>query len=134
MVLPIRHSLQGHPGSGNMYMQMINKVLLEKLEFKSTTHDRCIYKKHIDGKLVFILRQVDDILIACDNEDLAKDITNKIGRLISFKEELDEKEHLAPGVRRVWEGKGRERDQKDTSRRKMRKAVCRELPEETHGK
>ena len=91
-VLPVKHSLQGHPKSGKMYMKMINKILLQNLGFVSTTHDRCIYKKKINGKLVLVLRQVDDILIACKEEKFARDLTNQIGTLISFKEELEDQD------------------------------------------
>jgi hypothetical protein len=46
-VLPIQHSLQGHPESGKMWMRMIDRILNEDLGFTITTHDRCIYTKQI---------------------------------------------------------------------------------------
>ena len=53
-VLPVQHSLQGHPESGKMWMRLIDKVLIKELGFASTVHDRCIYRKVINGKLVII--------------------------------------------------------------------------------
>jgi hypothetical protein len=61
-VLPIQHSLQGHPASGKMWMRMIDRILIEDIGFTTTTHDRCIYTKQIDGKTILVLRQVDDFI------------------------------------------------------------------------
>ena len=88
-VLPIRHSLQGHPESGKMWMRMIDQVLIKEMGFKSTTHDRCIYHNVIDGELVLLMRQVDDFMIACTKESLAKNLTNIIGTKIRFETEKD---------------------------------------------
>ena len=57
------------------------------MEFTSTVHDRCIYRKVINGKLVLLLRQVDDFMMACSNEATARKLTDTIGRKIWFKEE-----------------------------------------------
>jgi hypothetical protein len=54
-VLPIQHSLQGHPESGKMWMRMIDRILIEELGFtNTTTHDRCIYTKQVDGKTILM--------------------------------------------------------------------------------
>ena len=89
MVLPIQNCLQGHPSSGHLYMKLIDKILGE-LGFTSTVHDRCIYRAEIDGKLVLAMRQVDDFLLACEDEQLAKTITTQIGVKIRFKSEEEE--------------------------------------------
>ena len=41
-VMEVLHSLQGHPLSGKQWMKLIDDILLNKLGFKTTTHDRCI--------------------------------------------------------------------------------------------
>ena len=43
--------------------------------------------------MILVLRQVDDFLIGCDNEDIARKLTDKIGKKIQFKPE-EEKETL----------------------------------------
>ena len=88
-VLPVLHCLQGHPESGHIHMRFINKILIEKMGFSTTTHDRCICRKMTNGNLVLILRQVDDILVGCKEESLAKEITSKIGSLVAFQTERD---------------------------------------------
>ena len=62
--MPVLHSLQGHPESGKMWMELIDQVLLKQMNFTTTAHDRCIYRTVIKEKLVLLLQQVDDFLIA----------------------------------------------------------------------
>lgn len=93
LVLPTRHSLQGHPESGKMCMILINKILKDELAFSSAVHGRCIYKKIIRGQLVLILRQVDDALMPCKDESMAREITGRIGKLIAFDAEIAEKDY-----------------------------------------
>lgn len=88
--MPVQHSLQGHPESGKMWMRLIDKVLINGLEFTSTVHDRCIYRKIINGKLVLLLRQVDDFTIACKDENIARKLTEIIGKKIWFKTEEEQ--------------------------------------------
>ena len=38
-VLPVLHSLQGHPESGKMWMQLIDRILIKELSFATTTKD-----------------------------------------------------------------------------------------------
>ena len=40
MVLPVNHTLQGHPESGKMWINMIDNILINQLGFRTTTHDR----------------------------------------------------------------------------------------------
>lgn len=43
MVLPVYHAIQGHPDSGKQWMYMIDKILIKKIGFQTTNHNRCIY-------------------------------------------------------------------------------------------
>ena len=54
-VLPVNHTLQGHPESSKTWMHFIDNILIKEMEFKTTTHDRCISKKVIDDEAVYIL-------------------------------------------------------------------------------
>ena len=58
--------------------------------FASSVHDRCIYRNIINGELVLLLQQVDDFMIACENENLARKLTEIIGRKIWFKTEEEQ--------------------------------------------
>ena len=42
--------------------------------YHHTTHDKTIYRTTYKGELIFMLRQVDDFAMTCDNEDTAKEI------------------------------------------------------------
>ena len=55
-VLPVHHSLQGRPESGKMWMRLIDRILIKEMDFTSTTHDRCIYKRdNIFNETVLII-------------------------------------------------------------------------------
>ena len=55
-VLPIIHSLQGHPTSGRNWMHLIDKILIEKMGFRTTTHDGCVYIRGKGKDLTMVLR------------------------------------------------------------------------------
>ena len=81
LVLPVLHALQGHPESGRLWEEHINKILADPyLNFKSTTHDKCIYQTTFEGHTVLLLRQVDDFLISCKHKSTAKKIFDYIGK------------------------------------------------------
>ena len=84
-VLPVLHSLQGHPESGKMGMKLIDRILIKDLGFATTTKDRCIYIKKIDGRIILLLRQVDDFCVRCTDKQDAKNIYNLIGTKIQFQ-------------------------------------------------
>ena len=58
-----------------------------QLGFKHTTHDRTIYQAIFKGHKVLLLRQVDDLMIQTDNEDIAKEIFKIIGLKLQLKDE-----------------------------------------------
>lgn len=57
--------------------------------FHSTTHDQCVYHKQIDDESFLMMRQVDDFMIACTDESMAKNTTDIIGTKIGFETEKD---------------------------------------------
>ena len=64
-VLPVNHALlQGHPEAPRLWEKFVNYVLVEKLGFTATTHERCLYFKRVNDELILFLRQVDDFAIA----------------------------------------------------------------------
>ena len=57
MVLPVLKAIQGHVESGRIYEEYINEILFSpELNFKSTTHDRCIYHTVWKGEQVLLLQ------------------------------------------------------------------------------
>jgi hypothetical protein len=64
-VIPLNKALQGHPEAGALWERMIVGILEgEELGFKSTTHERNLYRGQLDGELVLVCHQVDDFAIA----------------------------------------------------------------------
>ena len=89
-VLLIQHCLQGNLVLGKLWMQFIDNILINKLGFTTTTHDRCIYKNVIDGNPVFLLRQVDGFCLGTAGaEQSAKDLFNRIGLEMRFDSEKE---------------------------------------------
>jgi hypothetical protein len=77
-VLPVNHALQGHPEAPRLWEKHI-VAILDKMGFKSTTHERCVYQKTVDGEKVLFLRQVDDFAVACRQKEISKEIIRNIG-------------------------------------------------------
>jgi hypothetical protein len=87
-VLPVLHALQGHPESGRLWEEHINKILKSpELNFQHTIHDRSIYSCTFEGEKVLLLRMVDDFALSCSHEALAKKIYDIIGTKLQFATE-----------------------------------------------
>eukprot|EP00980_Cylindrotheca_fusiformis_P008178 scaffold1732_cov76-Cylindrotheca_fusiformis.AAC.1 len=87
-VLPVQHALQGHPESGRLWEQHISAILkMPEFNFRSTTHDKAIYRGDINGTAIFLLRQVDDFALAAPDESIAKDIYKRIGERLQLPSE-----------------------------------------------
>ena len=87
-VLPVLHALQGHPESGRLWEQHISKILESpEFKFKSTTHDKAIYRGEFNGVPILLLRQVDDFALATPSEDIAKAIYARIGKALQLPKE-----------------------------------------------
>jgi Reverse transcriptase (RNA-dependent DNA polymerase) len=78
LVLPVQHALQGHPESGSLWEQMINRILLGNLGLSNTVHERNLYVGTVDGSRVLICRQVDDLSIATQRESVYHSIVDQI--------------------------------------------------------
>ena len=59
-VIPLFEALQGHPEAGVLWERPITDVLINKMKFKNTTHEKKLCIGTIDGEEVLACRQVDD--------------------------------------------------------------------------
>ena len=59
-VIPLFKALQGHPEAGVLWERLITDILLNKMGFRCTTHERNLYIGMIDGHEIIACRQVDD--------------------------------------------------------------------------
>ena len=66
----VLQAIQGHPESPRLWNIHIDSILL-KIGFTPTTHEPCIYIKFTPTETIYLLRQVDDFAIACDDKKTA---------------------------------------------------------------
>ena len=59
-VIPLYKALQGHPEAGALWERMITDIIINKMGFRTTTHERNIYEGTLDGHEILVCRQVDD--------------------------------------------------------------------------
>ena len=63
---------------------------MNQMGFRSTTHNRCIYYKIMEvGEPVYMLRQVNEFLLACRNDKTAKGVFHTIGVKMQFDTERE---------------------------------------------
>ena len=70
------HAIQGHPESPRLWQLHIDSIL-SKLGFISTHHEPCIYRnttKRFGEDEIYLLRQVDDFAVACNNQHTAEKV------------------------------------------------------------
>ena len=72
-VIPLYRALQGHPEAGVLWERMITDILVNKMGFKNTTHERNIYIGSINEVEVLICRQVDDFASAAPDKRTAEE-------------------------------------------------------------
>ncbi len=72
-VIPLYRALQGHPEAGVLWERMITDILINKMGFKNTTHEKNLYVGTIDGQEVLVCRQVDDFASAAADKAIAEE-------------------------------------------------------------
>ena len=85
-VLPVQHTLQGHPESPRLWESHINAKLLE-MGFQNSAHAPCLYYGTYNGEEVLILRQVDDFSVSSMHASTATAIYNDIHKYCSLVQE-----------------------------------------------
>ena len=79
-VLPVLQALQGHPKLGKLWEWHINNILMSTaLGFKHITHNCTIYQTVFKTHKVLLLRQVDNLVIQCENKSTARETFLIIG-------------------------------------------------------
>ena len=71
-VIPLFRALQGHPEAGVLWERMITDILINKMGFKNTTHEKNLYIGSIDGEDVLVCRQVDDFASGASSKKAAE--------------------------------------------------------------
>lgn len=80
-VLPVQQALQGHPESPRLWEHHIHHIITKKLQFRATTHEKCLYSRQDPATqhLQLLLRQVDDFSVSAHDEQACKTIITAIG-------------------------------------------------------
>ena len=74
-VLPVCHALQGHPESTRIWATMIDNTLTgSTMNFHSASYEPCLCHGSIDGGPVYLIRQVDDFIVAAPSKLIANNI------------------------------------------------------------
>ena len=77
-VIPVLHSLQGHPESPCLWDRYISKIIIDEMGFQATTHEPCLYYNNDDNGLILILRQVDDFHVSAKTVAMCNKVGDKI--------------------------------------------------------
>lgn len=69
-VLPVQQALQGHPESPRLWEHHIHHIITKKLQFRATTHEKCLYSRQDPATqhLQLLLRQVDDFSVSAHDK------------------------------------------------------------------
>jgi len=81
-VLRVHHAILGHPEAPRLWSMFIDDIIQNKLHFKPTTHEQCLYTGVVDGQEVLFLRQVDDFSVAAKNIDTCNKVINEISKYL----------------------------------------------------
>ncbi len=84
-VIPLYRALQGHPEAGVLWERMITDILINKMGFKNTAHEKNIYTGTIDGKEVLVCRQVDDFAAGSADLKTAELFISKIREHVRYE-------------------------------------------------
>lgn len=84
-VCRLNKSIYGLKQASRQWNQKLTSVLKE-LGLKSSSVDPCIYHKTYDGNILFILIYVDDLLLFFNNEEIGKEIKQKLKCKFDMKE------------------------------------------------
>ena len=77
-VIPLYRALQGHPEAGALWERMITDILINKMGFKNTAHEKNLYLGQIDGEEVLVCRQVDDFATGSKNQKTSEKFIDEI--------------------------------------------------------
>jgi hypothetical protein len=81
-VIPLGRALQGYPEAGRLWETMITGIL-DGFGFKSTTHERNLYRGEVDGEMVLVCRQVDDFAVSTVNPAVASKLVAMINEKVT---------------------------------------------------
>lgn len=99
-VLKLEKSLYGLKQAAHVWNQQLHKVLVEA-GFSQSKADNCLYTKHKDGKAVYLLIHVDDIIATSDSKEALESTRIKIGRHFELKDLGGAKQYLGIDIERI---------------------------------
>ena len=103
MVCKLRRSLYGLKQSARAWNKKIDSTLI-KFGFQPSTTDPCLYSRMINGKYMYLLIYVDDIIIAFDNKEEIRKIGDKLSSVFEIVALGDIQQFLGLEVERNLDG------------------------------
>jgi hypothetical protein len=82
LVFPVQKAVQGHPHCGKSTSTRFSTT---SISCTRHTSERDVYLGKIDGKLVLLCRQVDDLAVACSDLSVAQGLIDSIGKIVNVK-------------------------------------------------
>lgn len=99
----LKKSIYGLKQAARAWNTKLNSIL-EKLEFRRGIGDKCLYSKKENEFWIYILIYVDDILIACKEEEIIKKYADSIGTEVQLNSLGDVKYFLGIETRKNEKG------------------------------
>ena len=99
-VVQLKKSLYGLKQAAHVWNQTIHNVL-EQMEFTQSTADKCLYIKQKDGKIVYLLIHVDDILAASNSEQALEATRQRLGNHFELKNLGGASQYLGIDIERI---------------------------------
>lgn len=81
-VLPLNGALQGHPEAGVLWENLVTDVLVNRMNFRTTTHERGLYRGTVSKHDILLCRQVDDIASSAEDETHGKDFFDEFSKYL----------------------------------------------------
>lgn len=84
-VCRLKKSLYGLKQAGRQWYKKINAVL-KNLNLKQSKYDQCVYSMRTDTDTLIVTLYVDDVIIACNNENITNDLIKSLSNNFEIRD------------------------------------------------
>lgn len=99
-VLKLRKSLYGLKQAAHTWNQVLHNALVE-MGFTQSDADKCLYSKHKEGSVVYLLIHVDDVIAASNSAEALESTRRRLGKCFQVKNLGGAKHYLGIDIERV---------------------------------
>lgn len=98
-VFKLRKSLYGLKQSARVWNQTLHDALT-KNGCRQNETDRCLYVKKLNGKVIYVLIHVDDLLVATNDREFMDVLMNQVGKCFELKNLGEVRHYLGIDIKR----------------------------------